>query len=398
MTDSCPVCQGAGCAEVFTAPRPLPVFCNALLPSEAEATSAPRAPIRLLVCTTCSHVWNADFNEQAVAYDPGYENSLHFSGTFSAFAEHLARRLVDDHGLTGRSVVEIGSGKGDFLALLLGAGVGTATGYDPSYNGERDDALANSRVRVIPDVFPTDPGSLTADLVCARHVLEHVSRPPKLLGPLATAVGNTGTVLYAEVPDGGYLLRTTAVWDVIYEHPHHFTAPSMHRLLDDAGFGVIRLDTAFADQYLWAEGRAESPSTVPAPTDEVARLLALAESFARAAERLVLYWAEQLATYRIEGRSVALWGAGSKGVTFLNLVPGGETVDVVVDINPRKHARHLPGTGQEVIAPAELAAVAPDVVLVMNPVYEAEIAARLDDLGVVAEAVVVDSAAVAGSV
>lgn len=398
MTDICPVCLGSVAAEVFTSPRPLPVFCNALLPSEAQATSAPRAPIRLLVCSTCSHIWNADFDEQAVAYDTGYENSLHFSGTFSAFAEQLARRLVDDHRLTGRSVVEIGSGKGDFLALLLEAGVGTATGYDPSYNGERDDTLANPRVTVVPYVFPSDPGSLAADLVCARHVLEHVSRPPGLLGSLATAVGSTRTVLYAEVPDGGYLLRTSALWDVIYEHPHHFTAPSMYRLLDDAGFGVIRLGTAFADQYLWAEGRAGSPSRIPTPTDAVAKLLASAEGFAHAAERLVAYWSVQLATYRIEGRSVALWGAGSKGVTFLNLVPGGETVDVVVDINPRKHGRYVPGTGQEVVPPAALAAAAPDVVLVMNPVYAAEIAARLDELGVPAQAVVVDSTVVAGSI
>ncbi|MCZ7525043.1 MAG: hypothetical protein M5U14_00810 [Acidimicrobiia bacterium] len=105
----------------------------------------------------------------------------------------------------------------------------------------------------------------------------------------------------------------------------------------------------------------------------------------RALERWGGFLDELLAT----GRRVALWGAGSKGVTFLNLVEGGDRVDAVVDVNPRKHGLHVPGTGQAVVAPETLGEDPVDVVLVMNPLYEDEIRARLDGVGVAADVVTV---------
>jgi hypothetical protein len=45
----------------------------------------------------------------------------------------------------------------------------------------------------------------------------------------------------------------------------------------------------------------------------------------------------------------------------------------------------MPGTGQRILSPAELATVAPRTVIAMNPIYRNEIAADLDRLGVDAE-------------
>ena len=80
---------------------------------------------------------------------------------------------------------------------------------------------------------------------------------------------------------------------------------------------------------------------------------------------------------------MGLWGAGEKGVTFLNLV-GGDGVGTVIDENPRKRARFLPGTGHVVSAPEDLIANPVDVILVVNAVYLLEIADRIDALGVLA--------------
>ena len=62
-------------------------------------------------------------------------------------------------------------------------------------------------------------------------------------------------------------------------------------------------------------------------------------------------------------------------------------VAAVVDLNPRKHGRHVPIGGQEVVAPAALAQLRPRAVVVLNPVYREEIAAMLADLGVDADVV-----------
>jgi len=59
----------------------------------------------------------------------------------------------------------------------------------------------------------------------------------------------------------------------------------------------------------------------------------------------------------------------------------------VVDINPFKQGRFMPGTGQEVTAPAALAANPPELVIAMNPIYTPEIQVELDRMGLKSELV-----------
>jgi hypothetical protein len=52
-----------------------------------------------------------------------------------------------------------------------------------------------------------------------------------------------------------------------------------------------------------------------------------------------------------------------------------------VDINLFKHDKFMPHTGQRVIDPLLLKAWNPHTVVVMNPIYEREIGAHLERLG-----------------
>ena len=68
-----------------------------------------------------------------------------------------------------------------------------------------------------------------------------------------------------------------------------------------------------------------------------------------------------------------MWGAGSKGVTFLNMIDSRYQIEYVIDINPRKHGKYIPGTGQKIVSPEFLREYIPDIVIVMNLIYENEI-------------------------
>ena len=76
-----------------------------------------------------------------------------------------------------------------------------------------------------------------------------------------------------------------------------------------------------------------------------------------------------------------LWGGGSKAVAFLTTLGNSEAIEYVVDINPYKQGYFLPGTGQEVVGPDFLGRYHPDAVIIMNPVYEAEITRSLAEMG-----------------
>ena len=88
---------------------------------------------------------------------------------------------------------------------------------------------------------------------------------------------------------------------------------------------------------------------------------------------------------------VVIWGAGSKGVTFLNLVRADDAVEYAVDVNPYKQDKFVAGTGQEIGAPAFLRQYRPDYVILMNDVYKAEIGQTLKSLGIRPEIILVQT-------
>jgi hypothetical protein len=83
-----------------------------------------------------------------------------------------------------------------------------------------------------------------------------------------------------------------------------------------------------------------------------------------------------------------LWGAGSKGVSFVNVLAATEEIGYLVDLNPHKDGRFVPGTGHQVRAPAFLADYRPDAVIVMNPLYTDEIGRDLGAMGLSPEILV----------
>jgi hypothetical protein len=79
------------------------------------------------------------------------------------------------------------------------------------------------------------------------------------------------------------------------------------------------------------------------------------------------------------GKKTVVWGGGSKGVTFMNVMRDHAQIDYIVDINPRKQGFYIPHTGQRVIPPDALIDYKPDVVIAVNPQYIDEIRKALAD-------------------
>jgi SAM-dependent methyltransferase len=384
---SCPACRSSALEPFFTVSG-VAALSNALAPSRALARAAPTGTVSLAMCQTCTLLVNTAFDPALVEYAPGYENSLHHSPAFQAYAEEVAERLVEGYDVRGGTVLEIGPGQGDFLALLSKLGDNDAVGYEPSYDPLRRPNDLPARVRIEPVDFPVD-ANLDVDLVAVRHVLEHIPDPAPLLTAARRSVARSGGVVYVEVPDGDYLLDEIALWDVIYEHCLHFTAPALQALVTGSGFEVRDLGSSFGGQFLWTELSAGFGGRVDLPGVEVveARRRA-AGSFASRSEELLQRADVRVGELVAEG-PVALWGVGSKGTTFLSMVPSAAGIAGVVDVNPYKQGRFVPVTGQEVLGPDALVELAPRAVVVLNRNYIDEVNGDLRRLGVEAPVVTI---------
>jgi SAM-dependent methyltransferase len=383
-TEACLVC-GRPAGKPFVELEDVPVHPNVLWPTPEEARGARRGDISLALCEGCGLIWNTRFDPDVLSYDADYENSLHFSGEFRRYTQELAGRLIESHELEGKHVAEIGSGKGEFLAMLCEEGGCTGIGFDPSYAGESD-GRAEGRVTFVRELFGPESDLGDADLVVCRHVVEHLDDPVGVLATLRRALGERRASVYIEVPSAEYLLREDAIWDIIYPHVTCLTASALRSVLARAGFHPREHGYSFGGQYLWVEASTEPPQSQAAAGTNGAASQPVTEFAARLAEKRKL-WADRLPRL-LADRPVAVWGAGAKGTTFLNVVAGGASIETVVDVNPRKRGKYVPGTGQRIVAAESLVEQGAGTVVVMNPVYSNEIGVMLGELGLDAEVLV----------
>jgi SAM-dependent methyltransferase len=374
--------------EVFFEQDGVPSHSVLLFDSREEAVGYPRGSIRLGFCPGCGFIANLAVDPSLQNYSHDCEETQGFSPRFRQFADELARELVERHGLRGRTILEIGCGKAEFLAAVCRLGNNRGIGIDPAAVPERVDPVVRGRVELIEDYFSERYADLRADAVICRHTLEHIPDTGDFMRLVrASVAGRDDTLVFFELPDVLRVLREAAFWDIYYEHCSYFTPGSLARLFRSTGFRVDQLELAYEGQYILLDAHPESgapadPLDLEESVEEVGAEVARFRS--RLAE-IVERWRGRLADYEREGRLTAVWGSGSKGVAFLTMLGGAGNVEYVVDVNPHKHGRYMPGTGQEIVAPESLVDHPPEVVIAMNPVYLEEIQADLDRLGVDAE-------------
>jgi 2-polyprenyl-3-methyl-5-hydroxy-6-metoxy-1,4-benzoquinol methylase len=370
VSRACPVCGGTR-RFTFLERERVPAFQNVPCATAEEARAIPRAALRLAACEDCGFVANDAFDEQAARYASDYENEQCHSGVFEAHVESLVEGLVRA-GVVGKRVLEAGCGTGAFLRRLCRDGGNVGIGYDPAYRGPSEDL--GSAVRFVADYYVGQPEGKSADVVVSRHVIEHVADPRALLRAMHAACKG-GAKLLLETPDVEWILAQRVVEDFFHEHCSYFTTGALVHAVESEGFRVTRQVSLFGGQYQWLEGVAEavaSPARLP-DASRVARVVALARCYDREVPARIAALERRIAELGRDG-AVAVWGAGAKGVTLVNLCdPECRLVACVVDINPRKQRRFVPGTGHPIVAPETLREMGVRHVIVMNPNYEQEI-------------------------
>ena len=374
---ACPVC-GSTAVPVFLVRPGVPVHQHLIFDDPASARATVRGDLRLACCDRCGFVFNTAFDASKLQYGASYDNSQDHSDAFRDHVTALVRRLTEQGVLENVRIVEVGCGQGAFLRALVASHSGNVGyGFDPSYRGpaERRDLRLSFR----REYYGPESAEIAADLVVCRHVIEHVPSPLDLLGAVRAALRHSGHArVFFETPCVEWILRQRVIWDFFYEHCSYFSASSVVAAFSRAGFDVANVSHVFSDQYLWIEAAvAETPSVPAAPGTAVS---AMAEEYGREEVLIRERWRRRVTGLRARG-PVAVWGAGAKGVTFANLVdPEGGLIDCLVDLNPAKQGRFLPGTGHPIVDYRELGRRQVRTAVLMNPNYRSENEALLRGL------------------
>jgi SAM-dependent methyltransferase len=217
-------------------------------------------PTPILRCSSCGLIFEAAGGDTAHLYNDDY---FHGSGytNYPARERQWHReartrlRWIKRCG-AGRRLLEVGCAAGFFLdeARRDGfecLGVELASGM-AAYGREK------LGLSVIEGEF--EEVSLPADsfdVICAWHVLEHVSDPYAFLTKVEQVLAPDG-ILALEVPNiaSRTANRTRVKWDCLQPgfHRLHFSPASLTWVLEKAGFEIVSLETLWQAAYVpWQE-------------------------------------------------------------------------------------------------------------------------------------------------
>lgn len=324
----------------------LPVLQNKVFSTESDAISSAIGDVVLAQNMETGLVHNIAFNQDLVVYDVDYQNEQACS---QFFIQHLLEvaDIIGRH-FYGKSIIEVGCGKGYFLEYLLQLGY-QITGVDPAYEGTNN--------HVIKACFESRLG-LSADGIVLRHVLEHVLDPIGFMIEIAKANGNKGNI-YIEAPCLDWICNNKAWYDVYYEHINYFRLSDIKRM-----FGVV-LESGhlFGGQYMYIVADLSSLRT-PYLLDRIE----FPKDFFNSVKKSI--------SIASKSKHNVIWGGASKGVTFaVHMKRAGVVFDMVIDANPVKWDKYIAVSGLRIMPP-DKALSAMEIgtnIFIANPNYLNEI-------------------------
>ena len=360
-----------------------------------EQLSAPEKwyPLRVRTCTSCWLVQTEDYAHVEELFGSDYAYFSSFSSSWLQHAEAYVGTMAERFGLGGSShVVEIASNDGYLLRYVKERGI-PCLGIEPTTSTA---AAARARgIEVVEEFFGVALADRlvaegrTADLTAANNVLAHVPDINDFVGGFARLLKPAGVATF-EFP---HLMRLVAdcQFDTIYhEHFSYLSLTAVYRIFATNGlavFDVEELATHGGSLRVFAQRQDLGKRPVTAAVD---RLLATED---RAGVRSSEYYAgfqdraerikDDLLGFLIgakrKGKRVAGYGAAAKGNTLLNFA--GIRPDLlpwVVDRNPAKRDKFLPGSRIPVVGEERLQADKPDYILVLPWNLRLEITQQLD--------------------
>ena len=368
---------------------------NAYLSVVALAAPEVWFPLRVLVCEQCWLVQTQDHAGRDLLFASDYAYYSSFSSSWLAHSRDYVQDMRERFALdANRLVVEVASNDGYLLQYVQSAGV-PCYGIEPTA-GTAAAARAKG-IEVVEQFFGTalaeslSSQGRQADLMVANNVLAHVPDINDFVAGFARLLKPHGVATF-EFP---HLLRMVqgCQFDTAYhEHYSYLSLTAVQRILAANGlqvFDVSELPTHGGSLRVFAQ-RLDGGRHTPRPAVQDLLLreqrqgicsAAFYAGFQEQAVRIKQDLLRFLLQARSEGKTVGAYGAAAKGNTLLNFAGiRPDLLPYVVDSNPAKQGRYLPGSRIPIVDRAHLLAQRPDFVLILPWNLKAEVVAQLQDI------------------
>lgn len=353
---------------------------NAYLTREMLHAPEKYFPLRVLVCTDCWLAQTEDYADAGELFSVDYAYFSSFSTTWLKHAEKYVVDMAQRFELNANShVVEVAANDGYLLQYAKARNI-PCLGIEPTTSTA--DAARAKGIEIVEAFFGVQLAQQLlaqgkqADLTAANNVLAHVPDINDFVAGFAVLLKPAGVATF-EFP---HLLRMVSEnqFDTIYhEHYSYLSLIAVKRIFERNGlnvFDVEQLTTHGGSLRVYAQrsdtGVREASENVAqllsAETDAGMSSVAFYEGFQIKADRVKNDFLAFLIEAQRAGKTVAGYGAAAKGNTLMNYAGvRPDLLHYVVDRNPAKQNKFLPGCRLPIVGEDYLQESRPDYVVIL---------------------------------
>ena len=350
-------------------------------------------PLRVLVCESCWLVQAESYSRAAELFNEEYAYFSSFSELWLKHAQHYVSMVIDRFGLTVDShVVEVASNDGYLLQYLKPRGI-PCLGIEPTASTSA--AARMKGIETIEDFFGVKLAKVLADqgrqadLMVANNVLAHVPNIGNFTAAFATLLKPQGLVTF-EFPYVMKLIEHNAFDTIYHEHFSYLSLATVMRIFNRNGlaiFDVEELPTHGGSLRLFAQRK---DTGVYPMSSNVTNLLnketaakinqsSYYQGFQENVDKVKNDFMAFLLKAKQEGKTVVGYGAAAKGNTLLNYAGvRPDLLPFVVDRNPAKQGKYLPGSRIPIFDESRLRDAQPDYVVILPWNLKEEVMRQLD--------------------
>ncbi|MEN6488923.1 MAG: class I SAM-dependent methyltransferase [Smithella sp.] len=331
------------------------------LPTDKSDALLSSVILDVIQCSTCGLV---QLSNRPVPYYKDVIRTGSFSSSMRARQYNEFKTFIERFSLQGKKILEIGSGRGEYLSILNELPV---TAFGMEHNPEYNKIAIEEGLKTF-QAYPMDlKGSLqdiVFDAFISINFLEHAPEPGAFLRACANLISETGVGMIA-VPDLDFELRDNNIFSFMIDHLSYFSSESLRNTLTLNGFDVIDL---FRNERLnvitaYFQRRRSCDFSV------------LSERFNDFNKAINDYMGPIVGS----GGRIAVWGASHLAFSIIAALKIDKRISYIVDSATFKQGKFAPATGLEIFPPAHLAEDPVDTVMIFCPEYSSEIIADIQE-------------------
>ena len=311
--------------------------------------------LNLFQCSSCGLV---QLSEKPVSYYKEVIRASSFSDEMKKFRGEQFVSWVDKYNLKGKSILEVGCGRGEYLSILKQTEVSLAHGIE--YSKESVSSCINSELSVTKGFFGDEnfvlPKQKYDGFICLNF-MEHWPNPNKVLAHLKKNLSEDAIGI-VEVPNFDMILKQGLYSEFISDHLFYFTKDTLTFMLNYNGFEVIECSVIWHDYILSAVVRKRKRIDLSLLKSRKLNVETELNSFID----------------KFEKKEVAIWGAGHQSLAVMSLAKLENKIRYVVDSAPFKQGKYTPATHFPIVAPIELVNNPVKAVIIIAASYSNEVA------------------------